>query len=158
MSLKADRQSAIQSILASQNVGSQEELIRVLGEWGYSATQATLSRDLRELNIVKVSQGGAYRYVSQPNARRSVTLSGQHTADGIVSVSHSANFLVVRTSPGFASLVASVIDLNIRSREIMGTIAGDDTILVMLRDGTTLERAMELLETEVPGIKDKLNI
>src|SRR5690554_1203526 len=141
MKNKVQRQLEIRSIISTGNVGSQEELLSVLKKKGYELTQATLSRDLKYLQVAKVSQPvQGYVYVlPEYNNSDKVDTYPQDTslADGYKEINYSGNLAVMKTLPGYASTLAAVIDYAGRW-EIIGTVAGDDTILIIRREGTTI--------------------
>jgi transcriptional regulator of arginine metabolism len=140
---KAARHARIASLLASTSVRSQSELGRLLAAEGLAVTQATLSRDLEELGAVKVRRGGVGTVYAVPDeppgpALRALSDAGtarisRLAADLLVSVESSANLVVLRTPPGGAQLLASAID-RADLDDVIGTIAGDDTVLVVTRD------------------------
>lgn len=135
--MKTTRQRAILSLIANRPVRSQDELAGLLAEQGYETTQTTISRDIRELGLVKVplrdGQGTHFKYV-EPNPGPVFT-SRLHriVAELVRSVEGSANLIVLRTSPGSAMMLASAID-EAAWPEIIGTIGGDDTVLTILKD------------------------
>lgn len=124
---RTNRKKVIANIIESQKIHTQEELITVLKERGISATQATLSRDIKELGAVKVSdpEGGQYYKI-----RIATTTKSHFSAE---SVEISGQLCVVKVKPGFAPPVSATID-SAGLPGVMGTIAGDDTVLVMLRE------------------------
>lgn len=139
------RQRVLLEILGSEQIYSQEQLLQKLRERGISSTQATLSRDLKALNIIKVPGVGYRIHSSGPAA---VPASAPR---GILSIEFSGVNAVIRTQPGFAPAVASHIDHH-PSRPVMGTLAGDDTVLLVLRQGFTEEECLSALEKNIPGI------
>ena len=126
---KSGRLESILRIVGEQPISSQDELLSLLKKEGYVVTQATLSRDIKALKIVKVPDGhGGYRYVPHSLNAAHRTVKSQ---SGVVSVEISGQMCVVRTLPGYASVTAAAIDdANVPCT--MGTIAGDDTVLVIL--------------------------
>ena len=142
------RQQAILEIIQSGPVFSQEELAIHLKEAGIPSTQATLSRDLKALKISKVSGEG---YVVSGAARKNVS---SDLASGIVRIQFSGQLGVIKTLPGLANAVAILIDHQILF-PIIGTIAGDDTILLILRAGATHEDALDALTSLFPEIKSR---
>ena len=132
--MKNNRQEKILELINKYEIETQDELIEFLYQEGYNVTQATVSRDIRDLDLVKVSvPGGAYKYivshVSKKNAKTSDLLS--HTvSDTVMSVACAQNIIVVRTAAGMAQAVAISID-RIPDNEILGSVAGDDTIIVV---------------------------
>ena len=141
------RQQAILDIIQAGPVFSQDELALRLKEQGISSTQATLSRDLKALRISKVPGEG---YVVPARGR---SLSSDFTS-GILRIQFSANLGVIRTRPGLANAVAVLID-NQMVFPVLGTIAGDDTILLILRDGSTPEGVLDALNPLFPEIKNR---
>lgn len=136
MSAKAQRQRLIAGWLRDGRVGSQEELVARLDQAGIPATQATVSRDLDEIGAARVRRDGAIRYLlpGQYEAGHAAAQLDRLLAEWVVDITPAGNLLVLRTPPGSANLVASAID-NAGLDEIAGTIAGDDTIFLALRDG-----------------------
>ena len=141
------RQQAILDIIQAGPVFSQDELAARLREAGISSTQATLSRDLKALRISKVPGEG---YVVPARGR---SLSVDFTS-GILRIQFSANLGVIRTRPGLANAVAVLIDNHIVG-PVIGTIAGDDTILLILREGSTPEVVLDALTPLFPEIKNR---
>ena len=141
------RQQAILDIIQAGPVFSQDELAARLREAGISSTQATLSRDLKALRISKVPGEG---YVVPARGR---SLSVDFTS-GILRIQFSANLGVIRTRPGLANAVAVLID-NHMVHSVLGTIAGDDTILLILREGSTPEVVLDALTPLFPEIKNR---
>ncbi len=141
------RQQAILDIIQAGPVFSQDELAARLREAGISSTQATLSRDLKALRISKVPGEG---YVVPARGR---SLSVDFTS-GILRIQFSANLGVIRTRPGLANAVAVLID-NHMVHSVLGTIAGDDTILLILQEGSTPEVILDALTPLFPEIKNR---
>ena len=141
--MKTTRQRAILSLIATRPVHSQEELARFLESQGYEATQATVSRDIKDLGLVKVPLkngngiGTQFKYV-EPGLGKSYTSRLHRVIAELVRDCHgTVNQIVLRTPPGSAMLVASAID-EAEWPEIMGTLGGDDTVLVILDDPAKL--------------------
>lgn len=140
--MKSTRQRAILSLIATRPIHSQEELALLLEQQGYEATQATVSRDIKELGLVKVplknGNGNAqFKYVEPGMGPTFTSRLHRLIAELVTEVKGSVNQIVMRTPPGSASLVASGID-SAEWREVIGTIAGDDTVLVILDDPKNL--------------------
>ena len=142
---QAARRTRIIEALSSRSIHSQEELRAVLADEGFTVTQATLSRDLVDLGAVKVSNGDArsvYALPSEPNGTRpeaaveaapvGLTRLARALHELAVSVDHSLNIVVVRTPPGGAQYLASAFD-GAHWGSILGTVAGDDTVLIVTR-------------------------
>ncbi|MCD7971492.1 MAG: arginine repressor [Candidatus Azobacteroides sp.] len=156
METKQQRQAHIRKIISENRISSQEELLQLIISSGLNLTQATLSRYLKEMKVVKVPDAaGEYVYVF------SDALTGQNAREeeiipvlpvtGFLSIEFSGDLAVIKTSPGYASGVASVIDRGIKT-EILGTIAGDDTILLIPREGFTRKQILEALNKYFPVI------
>ncbi len=131
---KTQRQHRVIQILEQNSVSSQGQLVQLLAEVGVEATQATASRDLEEIGAVKVRAAGGESVYAVPELPKDRVAPEEHLrrvlGDWVVEVAASANLVVVRTPPGSAHVVASALDRAALS-EIVGTVAGDDTILVV---------------------------
>lgn len=145
-------------IVSAQDISNQEELLRELDKAGFSLTQATLSRDLKQLKVAKATNSsGKYIYVlpTSPFYRRvsdyHLTASAAHQA-GALSVKFSGNLAVVHTLPGYASHIAYDID-NKKFDEILGTLAGDDTIILVVAEGVSRDTVMQRLAQVIPNVK-----
>ena len=153
MSNKRERQAAIQEIVQARSVGSQEELRRLLRQRGWDVTQATLSRDLREMRLARIpdAEGGArYAVADGPppdDARPSLDLILPPLFRGVDGVSELA---VLRTIPGGANSVGVALDLEAWP-DIIGTIAGDDTILIICRSSAARERIVRRIRSLAGG-------
>lgn len=145
------RQQAILDIIQSGPVSNQEELAQRLKQAGIETTQATLSRDLRALKISKVPGEG---YVTTAPRRQSVATD---LSSGILRIQFSGQLGVVKTLPGLANAVASLIDHQ-AVFPVIGTIAGDDTILLILREGSAPNAVLLALSPLFPEIKNRLVI
>ncbi|MCD8310752.1 MAG: arginine repressor [Prevotellaceae bacterium] len=161
MKKKSARLDAIKMIVSSKEFGSQDELLQALEQEGFKLTQATLSRDLKQLQIAKAaSMGGKYIYVLPNNImyKRSNEQSATEMlmAGGFVSLKFSGNIAVMRTRPGYASSMAYDID-NRAFEAILGTIAGDDTIMMVLREQATHKEIVDFLAGIIPNL-DKESI
>lgn len=136
MTTKTKRLNAICRILQAADISSQEELLKRLNQEGFSVTQATLSRDIRSLKVIKVhGANGSYAY-KQPSPQAPDMTKDEALRPG--RIEFSGNLAVIKTRPGYAMGLASDID-DQAPREILGTIAGDDTILVIPREGYARE-------------------
>jgi transcriptional regulator of arginine metabolism len=147
------RLAAIRRIVAATSVGSQEHLTELLRREGYTVTQATLSRDLKRLGIGKApSNDGGYTYILSEGEVKpgSDATYIQDFTRGFLSIEFSGNLGLMRTLPGHASSVASALD-NLRIREVLGTIAGDDTVLVVARNGVVPARLTRAVSARIPG-------
>ena len=131
---RAARQHRITQILEKSPVSSQQQLVEMLAAAGVEATQATVSRDLEEIGAVKVRAAGGESVYAVPDLPKDRVAPEEHLrrvlGDWVVDVTSSANLVIVRTPPGSAHVVASALD-RAGLPEILGTVAGDDTILVV---------------------------
>jgi transcriptional regulator of arginine metabolism len=158
MKVKTNRLEALRLIISSQQLGSQDELLNALQKEGFKLTQATLSRDLKQLKVAKAaSMSGNYVYVlpnetmykrvSTPNSIREMM-----RVPGFISINFSGNMGIIKTRPGYASSIAWNID-NSDVPEILGTIAGDDTIFIVIKEGVKHKDVIEALSDVVPNMK-----
>jgi transcriptional regulator of arginine metabolism len=132
--MKARRQSALLELIDREGLHSQEALRRRLAQRGFEATQATISRDIKELGLVKRGGDGAYQRpgVETPNPQTALTALERATADYLRRVERVQQLVVIRTGVGQAQPLALALD-RAQLPETVGTIAGDDTILVVAR-------------------------
>lgn len=154
MKNKNNRLEAIRLIISEQDIKNQDQLLQVLNSRGYSVTQATLSRDLKKMKISKVANTyGDYLYVLPNHAllqkkNAGITVEGVASSQpryGFVSLNFSGNMAVIRTKPGYASSLAYDVD-NHNFPNVLGTIAGDDTLLIVLAEGASRTEIKRLLE------------
>jgi transcriptional regulator of arginine metabolism len=148
MKNKRNRLQVISEILRTTVVGSQEELLKILNDKQCEVTQATLSRDLKLLKVAKTPlSNGDYKYIL-PSYNK--PLPAETTANtlishgAVMSLEFSGQLAVVKTKPGYASAIAWDID-NKASEQVLGTIAGDDTVLVIPREGVTRAEILEMM-------------
>jgi transcriptional regulator of arginine metabolism len=158
--LKRLRQRAIRQLVASRPVGSQRELVDALTERGFVVTQATVSRDVTELGLLKVPRADGHVYVAPedvaaPPAPASDERLRRILADVPVSVGRSGLILVLTGRPGTASVVAQAIDES-TLREQEGTLAGDNTLLVLFADEARLERWLERFSSITAALPEVL--
>lgn len=157
MKEKTSRMEALKMLISSQELGSQDEVLQALAKEGYKLTQATLSRDLKQLKVAKAaSMNGKYVYVlpnetmykrvSNPMSAREMLMS-----PGFQSINFSGNMVVIKTRPGYASSIAYNID-NSDIPQILGTIAGDDTIFIVKKEGASEQELLSLLAHIIPDI------
>jgi len=147
--MKNHRQSRVKEIVERLVIRTQDELADALRSEGIDVTQATVSRDIKEMLLVKVPTGdGSYRYAfpSNNNVTVSVARLEKTFQDSVLSVNCSGNIIVLRTLPGTAQAVAYVLD-NVRWPEIIGTVAGDDTIFLVVKPEKVVEIVKERFES-----------
>ena len=153
--MKASRQRAILRILGRRKVRNQEELLGYLEKEGIKATQATISRDLAQLKIVKMhNPEDDSAFFSVPSDSLQVVPDVTHCVAGIVSVDFSVPLCVIKTSPGYANMIGAVIDTKC-SAMVMGTVAGDDTLIIVMKSGNTADDFKRFLSDRIPGIEAK---
>jgi len=147
--MKSQRQSKILELIAQQDIETQEQLLLALEACGVHSTQATISRDVKELHIVKeLSQSGVYRYtVQQSEASSYFSRLNKIFHECVIKLDYAQNIVVIKTMPGLASAACSAVD-GMEIAYVVGTIAGDDTGLIVMRDA---EYAREFCE-ELRGI------
>lgn len=141
--MKSNRHSKIIELIKTNAIGTQEELALALNAAGYNVTQATVSRDIRELNLTKMTVDGKQRYVV-------IDGKGSHMSDkfirvlreGFIAMDMAQNILVIKTVPGMAMAVCAALD-NMQWHEVVGSIAGDDTIMCAVR---TVDDTVKLME------------
>lgn len=158
MKVKNDRIETLKMLISSMELGSQEEVLQALQREGFTLTQATLSRDLKQLKVAKAaSMNGKYVYVL-PNetmykrVHKTQTAREMLESPGYLSINFSGNLGVIKTRPGYASLIAYNID-NADIPQIIGTIAGDDTIMIVIKEGASKEELVDGLSMVIPTIK-----
>ena len=158
MAQKNDRLETLRMLFSSQELCSQEDVLRALRIEGFNVTQATLSRDMKQLKVAKAAMANGkyiyvlptetmYKRVQKPMTAREMLLSS-----GFVSITFSRNMGVIRTRPGYASSIAYNID-NSRIKAISGTIAGDDTIFIVLAEDAEHSEVIDALSYVIPDIK-----
>jgi transcriptional regulator of arginine metabolism len=146
--MKARRQSVILDVIQRQPVRNQEQLRRLVRAAGFDVTQATLSRDLRELGLVKGGAAAAYQApppAAGSNGHSPKSLLNRAIADYLTRVDRVQQLVVMRTGPGQAQLLGVALD-SARLPEVIGTIAGDDTILVISPDTRRAQKLVKWLE------------
>ncbi len=148
--MKARRQAAVLEIVSRDPVRSQEQLRQRLSSQGFDVTQATLSRDIKELGLVKRAADGAYQSAPDADGLRPPSEVARHTLqraliDYLTGIQHSQQLLVLRTGAGEAQLLALAID-RVRFADVLGTIAGDDTVLVICRDARSARQLVRQFE------------
>lgn len=155
MKVKKNRLETLRMLISSRELGSQEEVLAALQEEGFELTQATLSRDMKQLKVAKAaSMNGDYVYVL-PNVTmyKRVKTPGQvkemMKVPGFKSIQFAGNMAVIKTLPGYASSIAYNIDVN-PVPGILGTIAGDDTIFIVVAEGAEQRDVMKALSHVVP--------
>jgi transcriptional regulator of arginine metabolism len=159
MEKKYNRLSYIKQVIQEEAIPSQEELLEKLRGQGFELTQATLSRDLKRLKVYKApGPDGSYRYVLPSHAEsKGADSSGQesHSLEGFLSLEFSGRMGVIRTVPAYSHTIASAIDQT-AFQSIAGTVAGNDTIIFVIREGHSPHQVREELLEAFPGITGKI--
>lgn len=156
MKERSQRLKAIRTIIRTNRVSSQESLLSFLDKEGFSVTQATLSRDLKFLKVGKISEGAEGYYYTMPSEEERRESEKSYIQDflrGFTGMDFSGNLGVIRTLPGHADSVALAVD-NLGLGDVIGTIAGDDTVLLVLREGSSKEEFLEELRARIPELED----
>ena len=147
--MKNARQNKILELIEEYEISTQEALIQKLAEHGFDSTQTTISRDIRQLRLIKGPTGrGTYKYVA-PEVRKGNDAPGHNSAltDAVLKIEAAQNIIVVKTMAGMANAIAVCID-SLHIKDIIGSVAGDDTILLVFK---TNEKA-DAVEAELKGV------
>lgn len=156
MKERLERQKNVRNLIKTHRIDSQETLLQLLQEAGFSVTQATLSRDLKYLKVGKVSDGRSGYYYTVPSDEERRETEAHHAQDfirGYVSVDWNRSLAVVRTFSGHSDAVALAID-NMGLEEVLGTISGrDNMVFVALREGSTGEDFIAALKRKIPDLE-----
>jgi len=158
---RSQRIQMIKKIISEEVISSQDDLQIRLQELGCDVTQATLSRDLKSVQVMKVSDaksGYIYRLAGNGSVnqeRNTETSRLDFLADGVVGIDFSGNLGVIKTMPGYANSVAIMID-KANPTEILGTVAGDDTILLIIREGVGRNDLIQALKNIMPKLESKI--
>ena len=146
--MKGLRQQKILEIIRNYDIDTQEALIAKLAEAGYSVTQTTISRDINQLKLVKaVTASGAYKYIV-PDVKRenNRTVMNSALTDAVTKIEAARNIVVVKTLSGMANAIAVCVD-SLNHNEIVGSVAGDDTIIIVTKDDDVAEAMAANLRT-----------
>ena len=145
----------ITAIISTTEIGSQEELLHSLAERGFELTQGTLSRDMKQLKVVKTTNSSGMYVYKLPQQQETVAevVVERTTLDSVlVSLDFSSNIVVIHTRPGYASSMAYEIDVQ-ASDVILGTVAGDDTIIAVKREELSQKDVIDALSRFIPSLK-----
>ncbi len=150
--MKLERHNKILELLDSNEIETQEELVRCLHEAGFPVTQSTVSRDIRELNLTKtLNEQGRSVYTAQPDGRNPLLHKYSRVlGDAVISMDTAQNILVIKTVPGMAMGVGAALD-ELKFSEIVGSIAGDDTVMCVCK---TAEEAVSVMRNLNQMIQD----
>ena len=146
--MKTSRQNVILQIIAENDIETQAQLIKALADRGVSSTQATLSRDIKDLQLVKeLGENGKYRYVvsvKSKNTDHEVRLK-KIFRESVTSICVAQNLIVLKTLPGLASAACSTLD-TMHIENLAGTLAGDDTAFIAMKDNQSAEKFCKMIE------------
>ena len=152
--LKAKRQTEILRIIGEQDIETQEQMLDQLRRCGIRATQATISRDIKELNLVKQpGEGGSYRYVvstARPPRRAIAGRLQNIFKEGVTSCDVAQNIAVVKTMPGLAPAAGAALD-GMELEGLVGSLAGDDTVILIMRTNQVAEGLCREIESMLEG-------
>ncbi|MBE6329028.1 MAG: arginine repressor [Paludibacteraceae bacterium] len=155
MKNKVKRIAAIKEIISTTEVGSQEELLQSLAKAGFELTQGTLSRDMKQLKVVKTTNSSGmyvYKLPAQQELSEEVVKTRTTHDSVLVSLDFSSNIVVIHTRPGYASSMAYEIDVQAND-VILGTVAGDDTIIAVKREELSQQDVIDALSRFIPSLK-----
>jgi transcriptional regulator of arginine metabolism len=143
--MKNDRQTMILQIISEENIETQEQLLERLGQRGISSTQATISRDIKQMHLIKEPMGqGVYRYAVSDNRTKLNFAEKLRTIfrESITSIEYAQNIVVVKTMPGLASAACAALD-DMGIAYMVGSLAGDDTAFLVMKDTASAENFCE---------------
>ena len=153
---KEKRLNAIRKIIANQVIRSQEELLIRLTDLGFELTQATLSRDLKHLKVGRIPTDSGFSYIisdelTKPTNERAIS----PVVYGFLAIEFSGNIAVIKTLPAYSHTIADAIDKS-EMNEILGTIAGNDTVFAIIREGCSAKQVREAIIKSIPELKERL--
>ena len=153
MGNKVERLNLIRRIIGEELIGSQEDLIKRLAEHGIQATQSTLSRDFKEINISKMPHHEkGYIYVLSEKLGGEIVANTSHVGDAVLDIKFSHNIAVLATKSGYASAISVIIDSH-KIKDIIGTVAGDNNIILILHENATHESVTHHMQQLFPTLK-----
>ena len=145
--MKSTRQNAILELIRERDIETQEELADVLRQRNFKVTQATVSRDIRELRLLKVlTAAGSYKYAAADKPENGLSERFHRIfSESVLSMAHAYNQIIIKTLPGSANVAAEMVD-GLRWPEIIGTLAGDNTILLIVRSVEEVEVVLKRID------------
>ena len=153
MGNKSERLNLIRRIVSDELIGSQEDLIKRLADHGVQATQSTLSRDFKEINISKVPHPDkGYAYVLSEKLGSEIVANIANIGDAVLSIKFSHNIAVIATKSGYASAISVIIDAR-NSKDLIGSVAGDNNIMLILHENATHESVLEQMQQLFPSLR-----
>lgn len=152
---KNNRHKIIKEIILANEISSQDMLLNILLSKGFDITQATLSRDVKELKLMKApAVSGNYTYQFSDNVTNSTNIPTPLSAFGFLNIEFSGHLAVIKTRPGYAMAIAGEIDSK-ATKTVLGTVAGDDTILLIPKEGIKKQDVLDGLALFIPGINSE---
>lgn len=153
---KENRLDAIRQIITNQKIRSQEEILSRLIDLGFELTQATLSRDLKQLKVGRIPSEAGFTYVISDDIINSQNKDQfSPIAYGFLAIEFSGNIVVIKTLPAYSHTIADAIDKS-EMNEVLGTIAGNDTVFAVLREKITPDQFIQSISNALPELKEKL--
>ena len=148
MMIRAKRQQCIIDLIEQHDIETQDELVRLLNEQGFSATQATVSRDIKELGLIKIlGADKKYKYVKAEAAPHKISVKfGNIFKECVLSIQYANNLVVIKTVAGGANSACAFID-HLNLSQIIGTLAGDDTIFAVVAQDADVKETVDLLKS-----------
>lgn len=144
--MKYKRHSSILDIISKKEINTQQALLDELTECGFKVTQATLSRDIKELALIKLPGKNGYRYCTPDNRQSGYEVQfTDGIVEGITGISCAMHTIIVKTMPGLAPVAGSIID-SMNNSDILGTVAGDDTVLVICTSPETAQSSLRKID------------
>ncbi len=137
--MKSQRHAAIAKLVMNESIETQEDLARMLRSLGYSVTQATVSRDIKEMRLIKIlTPEGKYKYATVDNAESDLQERFNRIfSSSVLSVNSSGNLIVIKTISGSANAAAEAID-SMKWPDVLGTLAGDNTVFIVVKEGRSV--------------------
>ena len=155
MAIKLDRLLVLKKVIELNRIGKQEDLLNILKQRGFALTQATLSRDLKELKVSKIpdAEHGYVYALPNPVLRKRMASNVTYSNLGFQSIDVSGNIAVIKTKSGYANSFATIID-EFFLTEIIGTLAGNDTIFLTIKEGSSFQELKKALIVNIPELKE----
>ena len=155
MSEKLDRLLVLKQVIELNRISKQEDLLNIVKQRGFALTQATLSRDLKQLKVSKMpdSDHGYVYALPNPIQRKRMAANVTHSNLGFQTINVSGNIAVIKTKSGYANSFATIID-ELYLSEIIGTLAGNDTIFLVIKEGSNFQELKKALIVNIPELKE----
>ncbi len=150
--MKSQRHAAIAKLVMNESIETQEDLARMLRSLGYSVTQATVSRDIKEMRLIKIlTPEGKYKYATVDNAESDLQdRFNRIFSSSVLSVNSSGNLIVIKTISGSANAAAEAID-SMKWPDVLGTFAGDNTVFIVVKEGRSVIETIKRFQNMISG-------